>query len=133
MNQYEVEIQQLKLKIYEKIASKCFKKIKETSDNEETYCFFKIPIYIPGIPIYNLTECVLYLLNLLHEKGFKARYCDNEMMFVSWNFPKPNMRLLENRPIEDNSKKNIVDQLNLKYKPIESYNSFNNFLPRKKF
>ena len=34
-----------RLKIYENIAAKCFAKIKETSANEETFCFFKIPIF----------------------------------------------------------------------------------------
>ena len=34
--------------------------------------------------------------------------------------------------IIDLRKKNIIDQLNLKYKPIESYTAFSNFLPRKK-
>ena len=51
--------------IYHLITKKCFQKIKDTSNNEETYCFFKLPEYIPGIPLFNMTECVLYLLNTL--------------------------------------------------------------------
>ena len=101
-----------------------------TSLNEETFCFFKMPEYIPGLPIYNMTECVIFLLNILHEKGFNARYCDKYMIFISWNLPKPNLRLIENSPIEE--KKDLVDGLNLKYKPIENYTAFGNFLPRKK-
>ena len=54
-----------RLKIYDTISSKCFKKIKETSANEETFCFYKIPEYIPGLPLYNMTECVMFLLNIL--------------------------------------------------------------------
>jgi hypothetical protein len=128
-----------RIKIYERIASKLFRKIKETSENEDTYCFFQIPIYIPGLPIYNLTECVMFLLNLIQEKGFKGRYCDNCVLYVSWKLTKSNLRLIENKKdfkttsFEDhNPKKNIIDQLNLKYKPIESYTAFSNFLPRKK-
>jgi len=117
-----------RIKIYENIASKCFKKIKETSLNEETFFFFKIPEYIPGLPIYNITECVMFLLNLLHEKGFNARYCDSLMIFISWNIPKPSLKLVEAPP----EKKSIIDNLNLKYKPIENYTAFGNFLPRKK-
>ena len=119
-----------RIKIYESISSKCFKKIKETSLNEETYCFYNLPEYIPGLPLYNMTECVIFLLNLLHEKGFSARYCDGFMIFISWNLPKPNLKLIEN-PKEN--KKNIIDDLNLKYKPIENYNSFGNFIPKKKY
>ena len=118
-----------RLKIYDTISSKCFKKIKETSANEETFCFYKIPEYIPGLPLYNMTECVMFLLNILHEKGFSARYIDGFMIFISWNLPKPSLKLIEPTK-EDN--KNIIDKLNLKYKPIENYNSFGNFIPKKK-
>jgi hypothetical protein len=128
------EKEMYRIKIYEKIASKLFRKIKETSD--DTYCFFEIPIYIPGLPIYNLTECVMFLLNLIQEKGFKGRYCDNCILYVSWKLTKSNLRLIEHKndfkTEENSSKKNIMDQLNLKYKPIESYTAFSNFLPRKK-
>ena len=79
-----------------------------------------------------MTECVIYILNLLHEKEFKARYCDPFMIFISWSLPKPTLKLINNIPQKD-IKKNIIDDLNLKYKPIENYNSFNNFLPKKKF
>ena len=120
-----------RINIYKSISSRCFKKIKETSLNEETFCFFKIPEYIPGLPIYNMTECVMFILNLLKEKGFNARYCDTFMIFISWHIPKPNLKLLE--PVQPiNKKKNIIDELNLKYKPIENYNSFSNFIPKKK-
>jgi hypothetical protein len=119
-----------RLKIYENIAGRCFTKIKETSANEETFCFFVLPEYIPGLPIYNMTECVMFVLNILQEKGFKSRYCDPYMIFISWTIPKPNLRLITAPPKED--KKNIIDELNLKYKPIENYSAFGNFIPRKK-
>jgi hypothetical protein len=124
------EKEKSRTQIYQLISSKCFKKIKETSNNEILFCFFKLPEYIPGLPLYNMTVCVLFLLNLLHEKGFKARYVEHYMIFISWNIPKPNLKLLE-KPKEEI--KNIVDTLNLKYKPIESYNGLYNFIPKKRF
>ena len=57
------EKEQNRNKIYFLISKKCFEKIKETSTNDQYYCFFKIPEYIPGYPLFNMTECVLYLLN----------------------------------------------------------------------
>ena len=123
-----------RLDIYQNISVKCFKKIKETSLNEETFCFFQLPEYIPGLPIYNITECVMFLLNVLHEKGFNARYCSSFTIFISWNFPKPNLRLIKGSIAEKvvEPKKSVIDQLNLKYKPIENYTAFGNFLPKKK-
>jgi hypothetical protein len=129
------EKEKMRIKIYEKIASKCFAKIKDTANNEITYCFFQMPEYIPGYPIYNMTECIMYLIDLLHEKGFKARYCDKFMIFISWNFPKANYKMIENdnsgfnNPAIENS--SVIKDLNLKYKPIENHQSFS-FIPRKK-
>jgi hypothetical protein len=121
-----------RINIYKKIASKCFKKIKETSVNEGTFCFYRIPEYIPGLPIYNITECVMFILNLLKDKGFKARYCDGFYIYISWNIPKPNLKLIE--PIKPTyERKDIIDELDLKYKPIESYRGLSNFIPMKKY
>ena len=124
-----------RIQIYKKIASKCFKKIKETSQNEQTYCFFDIPEYIPGLPLYNMTECVMFILNLLKEKGFHSRYCDGFKLFISWNLPKPNLKLIDNNPQEhfEQKRKSIIDDLNLKYKPIENYTAIGNFMPKKKY
>jgi hypothetical protein len=121
-----------RIKIYEYISSRCFKRIKEVSENEDVYCFFKLPEYIPGYPIYNMTECVMFLLNLLKEKGFNARYCDGFMIYITWNLQKPNLRLT-NSPNIEKEEKNIIDSLNLKYKPIENSTAFGNFLPKKKY
>ena len=114
-------------KIYYKISKKCFEKIKEMSDNDQNYCFFKIPEYIPGYPLFNMTECVLYLLNLLKEKGFNSRYVDGYMLYISWNIQKSQYESIEyvKKPT------NTIENLHLKYKPIEN-NSFKNFIPRKK-
>jgi hypothetical protein len=121
-----------RINIYKSITNRCFKKIKETSLNEETFCFFRIPEYIPGLPLYNMTECVMFILNILREKGFSARYCDHFTMYIAWNLPKPNLKLLEPPPEPKPEKKSIIDDLNLKYKPIENYTAFGRFIPRKK-
>lgn len=92
-NQKEKDKQ--RLRIYEKILSKCFKKIKELSLHEETFCFFQLPEYIPGSPLYNMTECVIFILNSLKDKGFNARYVDPFMIFIVWNLPKPELKRKE--------------------------------------
>jgi hypothetical protein len=121
------EKEQNRNRIYYKISKKCFEKIKEMSSNDESYCFFKIPEYIPGYPLFNMTECVLYLLNLLKEKGFNSRYIDGYMLYISWIVQKQKYEAIEDvrKPVK------TLENLHLKYKPIEN-NSFKNFIPRKK-
>lgn len=135
----QTEREKSRVQLYEKIASRCFKRIKEVASNEDVYCFFRLPEYIPGYPIYNMTECVMFLLNLLKEKGFNARYCDGFMIYITWNFSKTNLRLTntynqsQKKEEEEKPRKNIIEGLNLKYKPIEHSTAFGNFLPKKKF
>lgn len=113
-----------RLKIYESILSKCYKKIKELSLHEEFFCLFPLPEYMPGYPIYNMTECVVFLLNSLHDKGFHARYVDPFMIFISWTIPKADLRrkerqLLENKPSLQ-TPITPIENIQLKYKPIEN-------------
>jgi hypothetical protein len=121
--------------IYKNICEKCFKKIREVSLNEQTFCFYTIPEYIVGLPLYNMTECIMFILNVLHEKGFHARYCDYFTIYISWNLPKPILKL------ETSTKNvNIFEKLNEKknikfienYKPIEKYNAYNILNNRRK-
>ena len=121
-------------KIYFSIAKRCFDKIKETSENDETNCFFRIPEYIPGYPLFNMTECVLYLLNLLQEKGFKCRYVDSYVIYITWTLPKKEYKAIEDKkPVMNNNiNNNPLNEIHLKYKPVEG-NSFKDFIPRKKF
>ena len=80
---------------------------------------------IPGYPLFNMTECVLYLLNILQERGFSCRYVDGYIIYITWKINKK-----EYKAIED--KKDTLNNIHLKYKHTEG-NSFKNFIPRKKF
>ncbi len=131
LHKKQKEKEKYRTSIYKDIASRCFRKIKETSLNEETYCFFNIPEYSPGYPIDNMTECVMFILNMLREKGFSARYVDGFIIYISWHLPKPALKLIEEPKRE--VKRDILDDLDLKYRPIENYNAFSNFIPKKKF
>ena len=81
-NQYEKD--KSRLKIYNRILEKCYYKIKSSSDNESNFCFFQIPEYIPGEPIYNLTKCVIFMLQHLRKNGFISKYCHPFLLYISW-------------------------------------------------
>jgi len=105
MNTYDINIMDIqkkqyekdkrRLEIYSKILHKCYYKINSTSDNEYEHCFFRVPEYVMGSPIYNLTKCVIFLLQKLRENGFKCKYCHPFMIYISWGH-KNNTLLIEN-------------------------------------
>ena len=121
------EREKKRVQIYDKILIRCLKKIKESSIKEDSYSFFEMPEYIPGMPLYNMTECLMYILNALKDKVFNSRYVDPYLIFISWNIPNANYKMIEPPPKEP-----VLKTINsLKYKPIENYKADNNFLFRK--
>jgi len=122
------EREKRRLNIYKKITSNCFKKIKLAVENDEFYCFYSIPEYIPGIPLFNMTDCVLFMLNELKSKGFISRYVHPFMLYINWNVNKPVLRITETPTPQLKPSNNLLDNLNLKVKSVESYKPSNNFL-----
>lgn len=122
------EREKRRLNIYKKITSNCFKKIKLAVENDEFYCFYSIPEYIPGIPLFNMTDCVLFMLNELKSKGFISRYVHPFMLYINWNVNKPVLRIAETPTPQSKPSNNLLDNLNLKVKSVESYKPSNNFL-----
>ena len=61
--QREKEIRRLHL--YKKILNRCFYKIRLAVEKEQLFCFFQLPEYISGSPLYNMTDCLFYMLQEL--------------------------------------------------------------------
>jgi hypothetical protein len=55
-------------------------------------CFFEVPEFIIGYPLYDLNECIQYIVKILISKGFAIQYMFPRILFVSWS-PKPNATL----------------------------------------
>jgi len=75
-----------KFEVYRKILEKCHNKIKTTSQNASNngYCFYQVPKYIFGIPLYDTKSCIMFLVSALTQNGFDVRYTHPNLLFVSW-------------------------------------------------
>ena len=114
--------------IYNTLLEQCFRKIESTANNEHEHCFYRIPEYIMGVPIYNLTKSVIYILQKLRENGFKCKYCHPFMIYVSWKH-KNNVLLIENTNVSSNYNK--PSQKKEYYKSTENNNLLDNLLFKK--
>jgi hypothetical protein len=121
--QYNKELS--RIKIYEKILEKCYYKIKSSSNNENTYCFYVIPEYILGVPIFNLTNCVIYLIKKLRENGFICKYCHPLNLYISW-YSDESYPLLTN---DSNLVDNKINEKKIYKKPKKSYKNINDYKP----
>jgi hypothetical protein len=102
------------LKRYQKfddILKKLHNRVTYHAKNEKTYCFFQIPEFIIGVPLYNIDDLKEYLIKSLQKDGFKYMYIDPNWLFVSWEF-KDSKKI----PAPKSKKKNQGD-----YKLIDEY------------
>lgn len=76
-----------RLEIYDNVLVKCHKRIKYNSSLERTYCFYQIPEFIIGVPLYKVTEMRTYIINSLKNNGFKIMYIEPNWLFISWELP----------------------------------------------
>ena len=101
-----------KEKIFEEILIKCHKRIKKSANQYNShYCFYVIPRYVYGVPLYNYKNCLLYIIKSLTKNGFEVRYTHPNLLFISW-LNKQNPKNLKLKEPKKNEYRDIND-----YKP----------------
>ena len=74
------------LSIYNSILNRIHTKIKYESRKNinDQFCWYAIPEVIIGVPKYDNTTCISYIMNELKENGFILRYTHPNLLFISW-------------------------------------------------
>ena len=77
---------------YNKILTRIHSKIKTTArlQIDDHYCWFIVPEVMIGVPKYNQSLCIAYVIDKLSENGFNVRYTHPNMLFISWEHWVPN-------------------------------------------
>ena len=73
------------IKVYEKVLGYCFRKIREHVLRDQKFCFFPVPEYLPGFPLYNITHCTLFIIKKLNKAGFNTKYIPPNVIYIFWN------------------------------------------------
>ena len=121
----QLEKEKHKNEIYDDVLKKCHQKIQRSvSINPyNNYCFYIIPKFIYGIPLYNIEKCINYLIINLTKNGFKLSYTHPNLLLIWWIKPNKNDNSLKSANdliLKQNNIKSIDD-----YKPSGNliYNS----------
>jgi len=104
-----------RLEIYDNVLVKCHNRIKYNSNLEKTYCFFQIPEFIIGTPIYDINEMRKYVINSLKNNGFKIMYIEPNWLFISW------MKESNKKLVNKEYKKEIKEKEKSKYKSVDGF------------
>ena len=112
-----------RLASYEKVLLKCHERIKAVSlkPKGNTFCFYVVPNIVFGVPIYNVNECIVYIVQSLIKNGFYVVYTHPNLIYISW-FQRKNSLEYKKQKQEEKQKKEIM------YKKIDSVSPKEEFL-----
>lgn len=71
-------------KKYDKILEDCHKRIKYYAKHGHTECYFQIPKSKFGLPVYDIHECLHYIVMKLKRNGLDLEVLSNKIIHISW-------------------------------------------------
>jgi hypothetical protein len=82
----EVEAREArKIKNFEKILESCYNKILLTNKQcDACCCIFTCPSVVFGLPLFNMYDCINYIITKLVEKGFEVHLAVPNNIYISW-------------------------------------------------
>ena len=107
------------MELYDFILKKCHSRILYNSGLQRTYCFYQIPEFVIGIPLYDITELRNYVINSLKTNGFEILYIEPNWLFIYWNV-KGAKSLTKNN--------NVTKKINTEYKSTDTYKPSGNLI-----
>lgn len=100
-----------RLEKFDGILKQIHTRIRYYSKLERTFCFFQIPEFIIGVPLYNVSDLRNYIINSLKRNGFHIVYIDPNWLYISWSKED------RGKPVKKVKKKDKNYKLIDEYKP----------------
>ncbi len=126
--------EQNKSEIFLTILEKVHQKIKFTSQvSKDKFCFFSVPTYVYGLPLFDINSCIIYLTKTLTDNGFDIKYTHPNLLLISW-LQKPQKHTNINNNETNYNGMNTMQKLEdvrrraLEYRPTTEYQPSNNFV-----
>jgi len=108
-----------RMELYDSILKKCHSRILYNSGLQRTYCFYQIPEFVIGTPLYDIIELRNYVMNSLKTNGFDILYVEPNWLFIYWNV-KGAKSLTKNT--------DVSKQVNNQYKSTDTYKPSGNLI-----
>jgi hypothetical protein len=140
------EREQKKIQTFEKVLDNCYSKILQAnSKTNDCNCLYTVPLVLFGVPIYNLNDCIKFIMDKLSKKGFKVYFTYPNLLLISWKPEDTNQQTylqydIQNdkqydknyntKPLLDYQVKKDIQKLQKNFKPISDYREeklFTNF------
>ena len=113
------EREKRKIQVFEKVLNNCYAKILQAnSKTNDCNCLYTVPPVMFGIPIYNLNDCIKFIMDKLNHKGFKVYFTYPNLLLISWkvddtittpNYPTPSYKQITKKPKTTKTYRPITD------------------------
>ena len=109
---------EIRFRIFDNILKKIHIRIKNSASNEKMFCFYQIPEFIIGVPLYDTNELKKYLINSLEKDRFKLLYVEPNWLFISWQVKSSKkIKTPNKKPVERKMNYRLIDE----YKPMGGF------------
>lgn len=121
LNKINEERHKRRLETYDNVLKKCHERIKTIAHSPRggSFCFYIVPSFLFGIPIYDINTCIVYIVQNLIKNGFEVNYTHPNLLYISWL-----------------NRKNLIDckkKKELPPKPKEEFKKIENYKPKGQF
>lgn len=119
------EREKKKIKIFENVLEMCYKKILNTNKQYDNYsCTFIVPNVVFGLPLYNIGDCVQFIMDKLIEKGFEIYFALPTTIHISWKPEATSYNNSDHNPayLDQNNQIEYYNTLNPEKQLIIKYN-----------
>jgi hypothetical protein len=73
-----------KKELYESLMNTVHHRIETVAKRQETQCFFQVPEFIVGKPLYDAYQCTGYMIQRLKDEGFVVQYAHPNTLYIDW-------------------------------------------------
>ena len=101
-----------RLELYNSILERVHHRIKYNAEMEKTFCFYNIPEFIIGTPLYDIRELKNFIITALKKNGFMLLHIEPNWLFISWNASE-----IKEETTKEKKKKEVDYKLIEEYKP----------------
>lgn len=70
--------------IFNHVLKKCHSKIYLSGQQLKTECVYTIPQYIPGMPLFDIRECMRYVIRKLNKNKLIVQVLKPDTILISW-------------------------------------------------
>ena len=94
------QLQKRKQNVYKNILKKIYNKIK-LANKLNNYCYYVIPNFVLGMPLFDVNKCSDYIYDNLVNKGFKVTRMKYNHFMIYWGHVDSNNNHQNNVEIND--------------------------------